>query len=759
MATNKGENRLSLTLPITTHYNVNNRNLTLFHESLRRGYDAIAYQYGKQFVETALIEIPRHGYFNAKRHHDEKVKSQLEAWQVMDVLDLMLSCKASSVDSNLDSSTLPENSGRNSSSLALDKLSEEQIVEQQTQVNNLKALVEKEISENHDVNQHKNEVIVDCLHLIKDGQSQEDKLSVEALNDRESSKDADTVWSEWVEIWHHNATDKLCMGLSFTDCFGTGNVSTEESPTVNKSNVKDFLSDYHLSSRENSSIEKNSVLKPENRESDQMNAVESNHSDKSGDLSIVEKIADQTTEAKDLDHNIYSVPLSTEPLFTESEEEKLPEASLSIQALSKYYFQDFQQLIDRKRIRIYNMNTYQGKNNKNGLNGCTVIAPLVAINHFLFNSKDLNCSTKPENESISIENDFILVSKDKHIPTISPKSSSNLSSMSASKSNTFISDSVLPDDIIEEVIDVQAPSILPVIRERLGLTNEALIIPSDVHDYLIDEKLLNQEQFIGVCGGSVLNENHVSEFIRLLKTTPKKSKSTNNTINDDEKDMEFEKNVTLVDKKQKKKKKMLSIFKKKKSNEAIPVNSTDKITNGTNSHTNSDHGTSTKIAATLFFHQHVIAVLKFRRPDGICWYDLVDSLPNQMESSSGNVQAFDEEREPDPNGLIKHTSDNNMSEEMGLILSSLSEKDLNYCYDNGMDQSAILAYAMSIQDAAIAGPDDVEDVPNAIRMRCYDEESLEVALRHYFCSKFTTKDMKYIDKYEWDEYNIELDPR
>ena len=118
----------------------------------------------------------------------------------------------------------------------------------------------------------------------------------------------------------------------------------------------------------------------------------------------------------------------------------------------------------------------------------------------------------------------------------------------------------IADAIIDEVIDNQATMILPQVRTQLGLTKDALIIPSDVHDFLILEGLLNQDQFVGVCGGDIMNDQHVHELFKML---------------------------------------------------------------------NGEHE-GKKVAAALFFHGHVIAILKMSFPDGRCWYDVIDSLPSAL---------------------------------------------------------------------------------------------------------------------------------
>ncbi len=182
-------------------------------------------------------------------------------------------------------------------------------------------------------------------------------------------------------------------------------------------------------------------------------------------------------------------------------------------------------------IEVFQLGTYQGKNTyKDSTNGCTVISPLVAVNHLQ-------------------------------------------------------SEGGISDFLIEQVIDEVAPTILAKVRRKLGLTGHALIIPSDVHDYMVDEKILKQEMFVGVCGGNVLDTDHVNEFLNQLENGVDEDPSNSNAT--DERD------------------------EKKDS--------------------------SKKVAAAFFFHEHVVSILKVVLPDGSMWYDLVDSMPTRTTKNGHTV--------------------------------------------------------------------------------------------------------------------------
>ena len=120
------------------------------------------------------------------------------------------------------------------------------------------------------------------------------------------------------------------------------------------------------------------------------------------------------------------------------------------------------------------------------------------------------------------------------------------------------------DGEIDSIIDQKCGPILRKIRGKLGLGDHALIIPSDVHDQLVDDKILHQNYFIGAAGGNVMDPEHMGEFLKLL--------------------------VSGEDGKSK----------------------------------------FSKSAATFFFREHVISMVKTPVGKGEVRYDLVDSLPGAL---------------------------------------------------------------------------------------------------------------------------------
>ncbi len=220
-------------------------------------------------------------------------------------------------------------------------------------------------------------------------------------------------------------------------------------------------------------------------------------------------------------------------------ENKLPSLPFDVQ--TKISRQEYANLRATKQIQVFVLSTYQGRNTfKDSTNGCTVISPLVAVNHL-----------QSEGPGIS-------------------------------------------DMKIEQVIDDVAPGVLSRVRRKLGLSGTALIIPSDVHDFMVDEKILKQEMFVGVCGGNLLDSIHVNEFLNLLESGEEEQP---NESREEKKD------------------------------------------------------TSKKVAAALFFHEHVISILKVVLPDGTTWYDLVDSLPTRVTENRREAMGATRTRCKDRNSL------------------------------------------------------------------------------------------------------------
>ena len=346
---------------------------------------------------------------------------------------------------------------------------------------------------------------------------------------------------------------------------------------------------------------------------------------------------------------------------------RMTKTRLEIETLHMLYHEDFVSLWNSGRVRVTHVDTYQGKN-PGSTNGCTVIAPLLCIHHF-FNLSESTSSGRGD-------------------------------------------DPGLPDETVKVVIDEEVPSILPKVREELGVAKDAFLIPSDAHDYLLQNQFLSQNQFVTVIGGNILDERHLNVLMRtLVDGTPP---------------------PPPVEEKEESAGPKVEIVGETKSSEETTNNSSSSEVENNSPSNNSEANASSndpppkprkirpdaKIACTLFFHEHVVSVLKLRRSNGgKAWYDIIDSLPNKsmLSRELGTSLAAKQDPEPAaPDGPV---------DEFGFSLS------------------------------------DLEPPMNAARVRCLDEEALSVALKWYACSKFNTENLNYIDAYPWNDNSTDFDPR
>lgn len=130
-------------------------------------------------------------------------------------------------------------------------------------------------------------------------------------------------------------------------------------------------------------------------------------------------------------------------------------------------------LLVQHRAEIDYLRTFQGRLSGNtatdSTNGCTVIAPLVAYRHIK------TCQGAGQR---------------------------------------------LPSKHIEHVIDCDTPPILGAIRRKHSLPAGSFIVPADVHDYLYDQGFMSPDLFGGVCGGSVLEDEHIDSFLQTMEDFP-----------------------------------------------------------------------------------------------------------------------------------------------------------------------------------------------------------------------------------------------
>lgn len=296
---------------------------------------------------------------------------------------------------------------------------------------------------------------------------------------------------------------------------------------------------------------------------------------------------------------------------------KRESTGVSITILATFFHEDFDTLRSRGRVLTRQLPTYQGRL-PGSINGCTIIAPLLCIHHFLYESS--------------------------------------------------IPDPGLPDQAIVQVIDEETPNILPLVRQSLGLVKDAFLIPADAHDSLISQQYMCHEQFLTVCGGNILEDNHLQGFLdQISKVGPK------------------------------------------------------------------------KLAASFFFHEHVITILQLRRSQDSAWFDVIDSLPHKETFLS-----------------MDETSTTGSSSGTGSIHSNDATTSPNHQDWRWTESGELMGSAAGYFGQTM----DADEPPvHATRIRCRDVESLKATLLWYACSVFSRENRTYIDSYEWDEKLSDFDPR
>ena len=551
------------TKAITKHYQLNHQILAAFESNYEQKTYHVAYALGLQFVETALLEIPKHGYFYSKRHERERMQSALDAVRVTQLLQEM-----EEKDALAGGSTEKHNNRvQQLSSLALQQVQEASNDQYVSSYESHRAETEAELRKLPD------DELVLCEPLLTCGEgisglvfsqpmehSEPPVATVRLDEDSEEYYDTMAYSSEFQQVEEPPMRRSQTLPAKALAPPNDSWTSQMSPPPLFRSGVSAFSSGF-----------------------------ETDHQQpQTSSLSRVVSTEDQLERALYLSGLEVSLPEGQTPPFARHHRHH-PEDSdrLTLATLCDLFREDFHALCSSGRVRISYADTYQGRLPES-TNGCTVIAPLLCIHHLL----------------------------DNQIP-----------------------DPGLADVSVAQVIDQETPVVLKQLRKELGLSEQAFLIPSDAHDYLIENGQLSQRQFVNVLGGNILDEGHLTAFVNALRDTDNCG----------------------------------------------------------------------KLAATLFIHEHVIAILQVRRGKGKLWYDIIDSLPLKETM------------------MRKEETDEEFHRRLGLM------------YTHEERENAFL--------------------PMSSRIRCLDTEALLAVLKWYACSKFTDENASYIDQYEWDEASCDFDPR
>ena len=454
------------TTPISKHYALNNQILGAFDLLFEQKNFKVAYAIGMQFVEVALLEIPKHGYFYSSRHEEERVQNAMDALRVTEQLESILRQEMQDQATEAERDRIAK----------LNHLAKEQAHTSTRTYEEDRMKLEQEFSTTSfdtsfcgDIN----DIIAACPN---------------------TTPATSSSTSQGLHRISESSIDQPSVPLRRD--------SNDDDDSLQPISSKQLHDGPEIMKRH-----------PRRNEEEGRQPPPSTLTRGASDLQRALWLSglgsvDQTPPVR------VSTPEPSGTTLPADERRKKSQTAIDIMTLQLCYHEDFDMLRNVGRVRISRTDTYQGKD-AGSINGCTVIAPLLCIHHFH------NWGGLPDHG--------------------------------------------LPDNAIMEVIDSETPAILPEVRSNLGLTKDALIIPSDVHDFMIERQLLSQEQFVTVCGGNILDDSHITEFVNTLRHGG--SEGT-----------KFE---------------------------------------------------GKKLAATLFFHEHVVAILKLSRDGSKVWYDWIDSYPKQ----------------------------------------------------------------------------------------------------------------------------------
>jgi hypothetical protein len=601
------------TTSISKHYGVNNQILTAFESHYNKQLWEISFYLGLKFVETALFDIPKHGYFYSKKHAAEREQNSSDAVRVTGLLGDIIS--------NEPSLSKESEKVEKLNYLAVIQLSSLDHYEQERK--KVKAeLYPKRRSHRgrrHGTKGTVDETNVDCM-----------ASSLEACGDSFSS-----IFCSTASVSKDTAQairDELSSSkMRFPDSGYHSSPKSTFPSTAPKApqtghhfppaGLPPDKSTFPPRTKAPRRISSGDAMPPPTPlvqyQSDDCIPPPPSNTRRQSDIDLERALflsglqfaMEDDNRRKEEQKAMQSIEESRESLSPSRRQappgaKRRQQSSVTTKILAKFFRQGFEELKSEGRIRLSQVKTYQGKN-PGSTNGCTIIAPLLCIHHF-YNFE-------------------------------------------------AIPDPGLPDGTIESVLDEETPTLLPVIREKMGLVECAFLIPQDAHEALYQENLLAPEQFQNVFGGNILQDSHLEALLKELNKYGEK-----------------------------------------------------------------------KIAATFFFHEHVITILQLRRsPPDTLWFDIIDSLPHEetMCKSEATLTTFVN---------AKHS----LSSEDAVVLSA---------GDENIIEGVLL--------------DDIPEQEPAFRMRCLDVKALKAALQWYACSVFSIDDRTYIDTYHWDDNLADFDPR
>lgn len=640
--------------PITAHYSLNATLKEAFFKLCESDQYSTALAVGMQFCRVALFEIPLHGYYNSPKYEDLKLQNSKEAVQVVDSLVVNILPRVQCYEQRKDGSTSTD---------LMSKLQEIKIL-RESAYDNIKSL---QGPNDTNIFARKNQIKKDTKDKLNSSWlSKAFRYSVDdpcppgipcPMSNPLAMVDEDTVENSEIE---HSIIDVSKTPNEKSSTFAASErLMARQRPAMEleRANSAPAILFKTKLNKSHSSL----------RNITEEKGVDSPTPSVLGDTQDNGNKSDEAQFQSDLQRTLYLSNLelqrhSLQHSFT-SPSQDLPKNNLQqASSPSELYKTNFRKMFRAKIIQVDLLDTFQGRI-RESTNGCTVIAPLMAIHHL--------CDT----ESLRSRNPLLLEMNNRsYYDSNNPADNDQYDT---SKSFDGIG---IENDVIMAVIDIQAPRVLPKVRGHLRLHQDALIIPSDVHDYLIDENYLHQNQFVGVYGGNLLDSKHLESFLHDFTEFGSK-------------DIE------------------------------------QKAKNG---------GEMKKLAATLYFHEHVICIHRITR----------GTIANS------NLQPH-EMKEPKKVFFRRFRSNGKKTRKQKEKDVEVQKKDLLF-----FDIVDSLPSAKMLSN--LKGNDDVQGsgwLRRTARIRCYGKKALRACLMWYAYSKFTHDDRRFIDSYQFDGNNVDFDPR
>lgn len=658
--------------PITSHYALNDTLYQAFYRLLEKKHYPTALSVGLQFCRVALWDIPQHGYYNSPKYHDLKIKSAKNALHVSDVLSGVVVRCAPSIKANGGQELYQEKRKEVELVKSVARDHYHLIVLEDIDISPSKARV------NADAVQKRQDAKIDDAHHV----GWMDMLDCAEIN-LNICPYSNPLSSVSEEIDHDNndaggrEEDDQNIGKDRFD----GNKVQRLTPHDEKRHRPKHGPSQIEMSRSSSapaylgkSIHSNNHPHAEIREPPpptttifeedaQLSTIHECTTNEENVMDGESKTEEDLQFESDLERALYLSGLEIQPSYQGTiRDPYIPMTStqgdgISVLTLTKLYKDDFEELRNNRSIHVSFLDTYQGRV-RDSLNGCTVIAPLLAIHHLC------------DDDTLRQRNDILLQGKE------------DMDALHRLDTKNF----GLHDETIRVVIDVQAAIVAPLVRQRLGLPKDALIIPSDVHDYLIDENFLRQDQFSGVYGGNIMDDEHLTKFIDALSKFGRR--------------------------------------------QGIDIDTAEPVE-------------SRKIAATFFFHEHVISL-----------HRVTKHVITSFEDQGHHPQGATKKRFFTRLGRRKAKKMPNDRNDENIV--TLTEEEAWYEIIDSLPGAAMLNRD---EDREQIGNHYDFHLKSTARIRCSNTKSLHASLRWYACSKFTPEDQKFIDSYQWNDRNVEFDPR